>query len=207
MSKVKFLLLSLVCHAAAFSSNHISSRTKLSMHATSKNNEQDNNLIFVDQSADALKRRSFLQTISAAAILLSSQEDCLAASAPKLPTILSQVKEARQQMDAIPILIKEQKWDSVRAVLITPPLSECWSKTAKVLNGYAKAIGDELPDGDELSALELKEDVLDHMRFLDMAVYNNVFNPIRSEGEAGATKELIRSYYEDPVNEVRSCIV
>lgn len=177
------------------------------MHATSKNNEQDNNLIFVDQSADALKRRSFLQTISAAAILLSSQEDCLAASAPKLPTILSQVKEARQQMDAIPILIKEQKWDSVRAVLITPPLSECWSKTAKVLNGYAKAIGDELPDGDELSALELKEDVLDHMRFLDMAVYNNVFNPIRSEGEAGATKELIRSYYEDPVNEVRSCIV
>lgn len=207
MSKFKFLLLSLVCQAAAFSSNHISPRTKISIHATSKRNEQDNKLIFVNKSANGLKRRSFLQTISAGAILLSSKEDSLAASAPKLPTALSQVKEARQQLDAIPNLIKDQKWDSIRAILITPPLSDCWSKTAKLLNGYAKAVGDELPDGDELSALELKEDVLDHMRFLDMAVYNNVFNPIRSEGESGATKELIRSYYEDPVNEVRSCIV
>lgn len=34
-----------------------------------------------------------------------------------------------------------------------------------------------------------------------MAVYNNVFNPIATEGTAGATKELIRSYYEDPKNE------
>lgn len=32
--------------------------------------------------------------------------------------------------------------------------------------------------------------------------YNNVFNPIGSEGTSGATKELIRSYYEDPTNEL-----
>lgn len=74
------------------------------------------------------------------------------------------------------------------------------------MNSYAKVIGDELPDGDELAALEFKEEALDHIRFLDMAAYNNVFNPIRTEGKSGATKELISSYYDDPVNEVSMSI-
>jgi hypothetical protein len=34
-----------------------------------------------------------------------------------------------------------------------------------------------------------------------MAVYNNVFNPIATEGKTGASKELVRSFYEDPINE------
>ncbi len=32
-------------------------------------------------------------------------------------------------------------------------------------------------------------------------MYNNVFNPIATEGTNGVSKELIRSYYEDPINE------
>lgn len=132
-------------------------------------------------------------------------------SGPSLTTTLAQLKEARQQLDAIPSLIKEEKWDSVRAILITPPLSDCWSKTAKpLLPSYAQALGsnpDRTVDDDaEFSALEFKEDALDHLRFLDMAVYNNVFNPIKTEGENGATKELIRSYYEDPLNEYNACV-
>ena len=39
-----------------------------------------------------------------------------------------------------------------------------------------------------------------------MAVYNNVFNPIAVEGTTGASKELIRSYYEDPMNEYQGSI-
>jgi hypothetical protein len=39
--------------------------------------------------------------------------------------------------------------------------------------------------------LELHEDILSHLRYLDMAVYNNVFNPIATEGTTGATKELV----------------
>ena len=39
-----------------------------------------------------------------------------------------------------------------------------------------------------------------------MAVYNNNFNPIKSEGTNGATKELVRSYYEDPTNEWKASI-
>jgi hypothetical protein len=91
----------------------------------------------------------------------------------------------------------------VRAVLIKPPLSDLWTSggSKKLLNVYADAIGTELPDGNEMAALELREDATSHLRYLDMAVYNNVFNPIATEGQSGATKELIRSYYEDPMME------
>jgi len=126
------------------------------------------------------------------------------ATTPNLPALSAQLKEARDQLEPIPKLIKEEKWDTIRNILVTPPLSDCWSKTSKLLQQYAAAIGDELPDGDELAALELKEDASYHLRFLDMAVYNNVFNPIKTEGETGATKELIRSYYEDPINEYKT---
>ena len=92
---------------------------------------------------------------------------------------------------------------SVRAVLTKPPLSTMWTSKGqnKLLNDYADAIANELPNGDEIAALELREDILSHLRYLDMAVYNNVFNPIATEGTTGASKELVRSYYEDPINE------
>lgn len=204
LSKMKLLtLLSItltLAKVAAFStSRQTRPGTNILVHAT----DNEDSLIFLDQ--DALRRRSFLQTICAGAILFSSQSS-LAANKAKLPTLLSQIKEARSQLGPVQTLIKEEKWDSVRAILITPPLSDCWNKSAKLLNSYAKVIGDELPDGDELAALEFKEEALDHIRFLDMAAYNNVFNPIRTEGKSGATKELISSYYDDPVNEVSMSI-
>jgi hypothetical protein len=73
-----------------------------------------------------------------------------------------------------------------------------------LLPKYAAAIGDA--GGDELAALEAREEVITHLRFLDMAVYNNVFNPIGTEGTTGATKELVRSYYEDPINEYTASV-
>jgi hypothetical protein len=69
-----------------------------------------------------------------------------------------------------------------------------------MLRKYAESVEDEL------AALEAREDAVSHLRFLDMAVYNNVFNPIGSEGTSGATKELIRSYYEDPTNEWKASV-
>jgi hypothetical protein len=87
----------------------------------------------------------------------------------------------------VPDLIRSEKWDSVRAILITPPLSDCWAKGAKpTLQKYAEAIGEA--DGDELAVLESKDDLSSSLRFLDMAVYNNIFNPIKAEGSSGATK-------------------
>lgn len=128
-----------------------------------------------------------------------------AAAGSDFAALRDKVTEARRQLDPVPNLIKEEKWDSIRAILITPPLSDCWGKSSganPLLRNYAEAVGDQ--GGDELAALEAREEALDHLRFLDMSAYNNVFNPIKTEGETGATKGLIKSYYEDPVNELKA---
>ena len=115
------------------------------------------------------------------------------------------LRQARSQLAPVPDLIRQEKWDAVRAILITPPLSDCWAKTGRpLLNVYATALGDA--DKDELAALEAREEAISHLRYLDMAVYNNVFNPIKTEGETGATKLLIKSYYEDPINEFKASV-
>ena len=159
-------------------------------------------------------RRDVLSTCakatSGAAILsfgmpFTSPAQATAASAGDFAALRDKVTEARRQLDPVPNLIKEEKWDSIRAILITPPLSDCWGKSSganPLLSNYAEAVGDQ--GGDELAALEAREEALDHLRFLDMAAYNNVFNPIKTEGETGATKGLIKSYYEDPVNELKA---
>ena len=95
----------------------------------------------------------------------------LPAHAAPLDESLSLVRQARAQLTAVPDLIKAEKWDSVRAILITPPLSDCWAKTNRpLLQNYAEAVGDA--GKDELAALEAKEDANSHLRYLDMAVYN-----------------------------------
>jgi hypothetical protein len=159
----------------------------------------------------ASSRRTFLTTATTAASASASawfvvlRPATAATATVPLSELLSLVKEARLQLDGVPALIETEKWDSVRAILIRPPLSDCWAKTARpLLTQYAQAI--ENAHGDELAALEAKEEVISHLRYLDMAVYNNNFNPIKSEGTSGATKELVRSYYEDPTNEWKASV-
>ena len=174
--------------------------SRIAIDATLQKREFDSSPLY------ETKRRDFLEkaiSSSAGAIIFSITDKAYAKSDAN--EIISQLKQARSQLDPVPDLIKEEKWDSVRAILITPPLADLWAKTSKpILKQYAE-VQDDLPNGDELAVLELREEALDHFRFLDMAVYNNVFNPIKTEGETGATKELIRSYYEDPVNEYKAC--
>ena len=142
-------------------------------------------------------------TASNAADTVSSSTSSTTSS---LSDLLPLIKEARSQLDGIPKLIAAEKWDSVRAILIKPPLSDCWTKTARpLLPLYAEAIG-ATANGDELAALEAKEELISHLRYLDMSVYNNNFNPIKSEGTNGASKELVRSYYEDPTNEWKASV-
>lgn len=145
---------------------------------------QDVDVDNVSKDSSNLRRDMLLSSVPYGASLLFGGKPAFAAAADKAKL----VEEARRQMDPIPKLIDNQKWDSVRAILITPPLSECWTKSASMLRAYAESVDDEL------AALEAKEEAVTHLRFLDMAVYNNVFNPIATEGTAGATKELVRSY-------------
>lgn len=187
-------------------------RNSLSLYQNRNNSAFD----ILDDNNDAsgpmvfLQRRNFMQKtliFAAGNFCLSAMENNAAfAKSVDVDDVLSQLKLARAQLDPIPNLIKEEKWDSVRAILGTSPLVDCWGKTSRPLLKLYVEAQDDLPNGDELSALELKEEALDHFRFLDMAAYNNVFNPIKAEGENGATKELIRSYYDDPVREYQACV-
>jgi hypothetical protein len=147
-------------------------------------------------------------TVAATASNMRSEYAFAAETTTSLASILSEIQNARKQMNAVPDLIKKEQWDGVRAILISPPLSDLWTKSGRkspLLQDYANAIG-AIPSGDELAVLEAKEDVEGHLRFLDMAVYNNNFNPIKSVGEIGATKALISSYYDDPINEYKATI-
>ena len=162
----------------------------------------------------ALLRRSAVSLISFSSMLLVAHGTTMVSSAAttvpavSLDKLLEDLKKAKSQMAPIPNLIQKEQWDSVRAILITPPLSDLWTRSARptsLLSDYAVAVGDN-PAGDELAVLEAKEELLSHLRYLDMAVYNNVFNPIKTEGTTGATKELIRSYFEDPIIEFKASL-
>mmetsp|Transcript_20490 Transcript_20490/g.31584 ORF Transcript_20490/g.31584 Transcript_20490/m.31584 type:complete len:220 (+) Transcript_20490:36-695(+) len=182
------------------SSSHLQ---RLSMHMTtpSKYYAQEENPLHLDRRVFIARATEAIGWATIPIVAMPSP----ALASDDVAALLSQVKEARAQLDSIPELIKAEKWDSVRAILITPPLSDCWAKNAKpTLQRYAEAVGDA--GGDELAVLEGREDAFTHLRYLDMAVYNNVFNPITTEGRSGATKELVRSYDEDPKMELKASI-
>lgn len=165
-----------------------------------------------NHSQHSSSRRSVLMRTAATAtatLVASLTGICLPSSAKEesssIKDLFQQLQQAEQQLNDIPKLIDGEKWDSVRAILIAPPLSDCWAKTNRpLLKNYAEALG-EIASGDyELAALEAKEELQGHLRYLDMAVYNNNFNPITVEGKTGASATLISSYYEDPKREFQA---
>ncbi|VEU34940.1 unnamed protein product [Pseudo-nitzschia multistriata] len=150
-----------------------------------------------------VSRRTALASLSlltGTAVLAAGPPPASAAySSEDVGEIRAVLIEARKQLETVPALLADEKFDGVRTLLTEAPLRDCWSKTTPILKKYAEALGDT--DGDELAALEGREELLQHLRFLDMAVYNNVFNPIATEGKTGASKALIDSYYNDPTRE------
>jgi hypothetical protein len=136
---------------------------------------------------------------------LAAAADAADASVNTLDGSRAALVEAQSQLFPIPDYIKAEKWDSVRAALLRKPLNDLWSKaSSNVATAYAERVGDA--GGDELGALELRESLSSHLRYLDMAVYNNVFNPISTQGTIGASADLVKSYYDDPTNEYRASL-
>lgn len=150
---------------------------------------------------------SFIRATTVISLLVGTTRPSHAVSNNKdLNETLQLIQQARTQLQDVPALIQQEKWDAVRTILITPPLADCWARTNRpLLKLYAQALG-ETANGDELAALEAREEANTHLRLLDTNVYNNVFNPIQTEGESGATKLLIKSYYEDPMSEYKASL-
>jgi hypothetical protein len=166
------------------------------------------------------------------------------ARAAELPTggrdLFDLVAAARRQLDDVPALIEAGKWDSVRAILIQPPIADVWGKNAKpLLKRYAEAVGNA--DGDELAVLEARRAASRHAAFAEratragargrrlppavprhgaraapalprvrasscpaQAVYNNVFSPVGGDMKVNAKPELVKQYYEMPMQEFRA---
>lgn len=184
----------------------LSNVSVLKASLSGNNNEHFENNGNIDSNTNRATetRRGILSrgamAIATTAALTSIPSMAFASPEDDIKEMLGLIQQAKSQLDTIPPLVKEEKWDGVRGVLMEAPLRDCWSKSTPILKKYAEALG-ETPKGDELAALEGREDLLQHLRFLDMAVYNNIFNPIASEGQSGASKALVDSYYNDPTRE------
>jgi len=153
-----------------------------------------------------ITRRKLIIESSAALSLLLTPPDALASD---LSSLVSELEDAKSQLQKIPAMIQAEQWDAVRNTLVTPPLSDLWTKSSvrrktNLWDDYGEAVSAN--NGDEFAVLDIKEDLQGHLRFLDMAVYNNIFNPIATQGQTGASKGLIQSYYEDPMNEFRASL-
>ena len=127
------------------------------------------------QHAPVLRREALSFGAKAAATAaLGSGAVARARAADAEPTVTALAAElaaARAQLEPCAKLIRDGKWDSVRAILITPPVADVWAKSGRDLGRrLARALGD---DGG--AALVAREDAVSHLQFLDMAVYNNNF--------------------------------
>jgi hypothetical protein len=103
--------------------------------------------------------------ISATAFTLSFFLPAKVYATDRLGELLADLKKARLQMEPIPDLIQKEQWDSVRAILILPPLSNLWTKSSRkvpLLQEYADLIGEN--NGDELAVLEGKEELMSSLR-------------------------------------------
>lgn len=108
------------------------------------------------------QRRTFVQQTFPAAfmgLILPQGRNSVAVAADtknNLRELQSLLQQAQKQLDPIPSIIEKQQWDKVRAILITPPLSDCWTnskRSSNLLQDVANAVGDA--GGDELAILEV----------------------------------------------------
>ena len=121
-------------------------------------------------------RRSLFQCVACvatSALFTLSQEPKPASATDSsdmdtsLSALSSQVEQARGQLEKVPKLIEGEQWDAVRNLLVEPPLADCWAKTNRpLITKYAEVLGDS--GGDELEALEAREELVSHLRYLDI---------------------------------------
>ena len=110
----------------------------------------------------AVDRRAFTGAMlgsAGAAFLLPNQ-----VRAVSLSELQATTQQARNQLDSVPDIIQAQQWDKVRAILITPPISDFWTTTKKgshILKEIPDAVGDA--GGHELSIREFREDIQSHL--------------------------------------------
>ncbi|CAM9286526.1 unnamed protein product [Ectocarpus fasciculatus] len=75
--------------------------------------------------------------------------------------------EAKTQLDPVDQMIEDAKWDAIRNIIKTSPLADVKNVIAELAR--------QSDEDDSALLLGLRQDVLDHVQYLDSFSYNNVF--------------------------------
>eukprot|EP00904_Undaria_pinnatifida_P006890 jgi/Undpi1/3330/HiC_scaffold_15.g06703.m1 len=127
---------------------------------------------------------------AAMAVSLGMSVSPSTAAARSTEELVRLVSAAKKQLDPVDQMITDAKWDSIRTTIKTAPLAEIKNVIAEL----AKQSGD-----DEALLLGMRQDVLDHVQYLDSFSYNNVF--IGEERRILGTK----IDFDTPRLELRQC--
>ena len=127
-------------------------------------------------------------TIAAAVALPANADD----------STMALIKEARSQLEPCEGLIVDGSWDGVRNVVKTAPL-------ANVKNLVTKYIGEAGETAEDL--VVPREDVVQALQLLDMAVYNNVFTSEQNgQGARGKGVQIDRDTPRRHLGEAKAAL-
>ena len=131
-------------------------------------------LCFVGQ-ADGLKAVSRVTTrrqalACAAALPLAAAAAPVFAAAPTEAELVTELKSVRTLLEPLPALLAEEKWDSVRSVLKSPPTANLWNL------GETKNPMRKLADlRDDVELFELADEISGALALADQYSYSNTF--------------------------------
>lgn len=120
--------------------------------------------VWLEPGAQRPGRREVLVSSSAAAFLP------VAANAESNEELIALLKKDRELLEPVPKMLKEQKWDGVRSVLKTPPVSFLWNLGLE--KNTLKKLGDSLG---EVEVLERMDEIASALQTTDEISYSNVY--------------------------------
>ena len=110
-------------------------------------------------------RRQVLVAGAAASLTVPS-----VASAESNDDLIALLKKDRELLEPLPKMLKDQKWDGVRSVLKTPPVSFLWNLGLE--KNTLKKLGDNLG---EVQVLEAMDEIASALQTTDEISYSNVY--------------------------------
>eukprot|EP00434_Breviolum_minutum_P023116 symbB.v1.2.020393.t1/scaffold1715.1/size104970/3 len=122
--------------------------------------------LFRDLHTETLATASQVLLAGAAASLTVP----LVASAESNDDLIALLKKDRELLEPLPKMLKDQKWDGVRSVLKTPPVSFLWNLGLE--KNTLKKLGDNLG---EVQVLEAMDEIASALQTTDEISYSNVY--------------------------------
>jgi hypothetical protein len=100
----------------------------------------------------------------------STTSSTSSSSSTSIADLIGELKDMESRLQPIPMLLEQNEWEKVRAILKTPPVNKLWNlgDSQNTLLKLAK-------ESDNVELFELKEDVAYNLQMCDQLTYDNVF--------------------------------